>query len=320
MTVDGVCYSMNLISPEEMFIEKDHVQYNAKGVQMKGWKNGFESYVDKETYPARELSNEGMKIRLRMNLKDLPNSKENFLNLIYGLHGFYIIVGNPQDYPRSKENRVFIPTNSRYTLKVTPEMISADETLKKYPLKKRGCLIQDSELNRLKIFKRYSLSNCFLECSAKFSIKRCNCYQFFMPGYTNETCGSDPYHNSFCYESAANAEIERSMIEVQNQNFSNYCNCTPACSSLAYTVFPTFLGTFNISDETFQFSDVTIRFASSEFIPKIRRESSSDLDMLAAIGGALGFFIGASVISIIEFVYYFSIKILVEIVFGKDNR
>lgn len=64
-----------------------------------------------------------------------------------------------------------------------------------------------------------------------------------------------------------------------------------------------------ITNETYHFTDVTVRFSSSEFLPKRRQESYSNLNLWSAIGGTLGLFVGASVISAMEFVYYFTIKI-----------
>lgn len=69
-------------------------------------------------------------------------------------------------------------------------------------------------------------------------------------------------------------------------------------------------GILQIANQTFDFSDVTVRFSSSDFLPKRRQESYSDFEVLSAIGGTLGLFLGASVISVIEIVFYFSFKIL----------
>lgn len=68
-------------------------------------------------------------------------------------------------------------------------------------------------------------------------------------------------------------------------------------------------GIVPITNETYHFTDVTVRFSSSEFLPKRRQESYSNLNLWSAIGGTLGLFVGASVISAMEFVYYFTIKI-----------
>lgn len=93
-------------------------------------------------------------------------------------------------------------------------------------------------------------------------------------------------------------------------------NCVPPCASVNYNVQETMIGVGPLK-KGYNFSDVTVRFSSSEFIPKRRQESYSNLDLLSAIGANLGFFVSASVISVIELVYYFSIRICFQFILSK---
>lgn len=95
-------------------------------------------------------------------------------------------------------------------------------------------------------------------------------------------------------------------------------NCIPPCASLTYNVDETMIGLVPTSKGTYNFSDVTVRFSSSEFLPKRRKESYSNLDLLSAVGGTLGLFIGASFMSVIELVYYFSVKLCLKL-FSNNN-
>lgn len=75
----------------------------------------------------------------------------------------------------------------------------------------------------------------------------------------------------------------------------------------------TLAGQVYTTNHTYNFSDVTVRFSESDFLPKRRQESYSDLEILSAIGGTMGLFVGASVITVFETVYYFSIKIIATV-------
>lgn len=90
-------------------------------------------------------------------------------------------------------------------------------------------------------------------------------------------------------------------------------NCIPSCDSLNYEVQETMTGVEPTTNTSFQYSDVTIKFSSSEFLPMRRQESFSDLELLSAIGGTLGMFVGASFMSLIELIYYFSVKIMLDL-------
>ncbi|XP_063708006.1 pickpocket protein 28-like [Culicoides brevitarsis] len=320
LTPDGLCYSFNLISSKEMFQPNiEHKQYEDMGISSKGWSSneGYANRHTKDTYPMRAERHQ-LKFRLKLDTNDFENiSPKIYLNLGV-FKGFYIYVHHPMDYPYDIQNRVFIPTNSKYDLKIIPDLMLADKSLKKYAMKTRKCSFGDSDETNIKFFNHFSINNCLLECAAKESLKFCECVQFFMPNENKTICGQSERHTQHCYRHSINNMITLDLLKMQNFNFSgSVCNCIPPCSYLSYTVYESMIGDLKISNGSFQFSDVTIRFASTKFIPKRRQESSSDLDMLAAIGGALGLFIGASVISIIEFFYYFSFKLSMRIVFGN---
>lgn len=52
-----------------------------------------------------------------------------------------------------------------------------------------------------------------------------------------------------------------------------------------------------------------VGFNEEHFIPMTRMASSNYIEFLASAGGLFGLFMGASLLSIIEFIYYFTIRI-----------
>lgn len=115
------------------------------------------------------------------------------------------------------------------------------------------------------------------------------------------------------------------------------CNCLPACTSLAYDVSIIKCDVFKESDKTtlrkqewinFQlekkyfpfneklivlFSDqvskLNIFFKENEFITLTRSEIYGPIDFIANCGGLIGLFTGASFLSIVELLYYCSLRL-----------
>lgn len=57
------------------------------------------------------------------------------------------------------------------------------------------------------------------------------------------------------------------------------------------------------------FSRLVVGFNEEHFSPTKRLESFSKTDLLANCGGLFGLFMGASLLSIVEMIYYFTIRI-----------
>jgi Amiloride-sensitive sodium channel len=59
-------------------------------------------------------------------------------------------------------------------------------------------------------------------------------------------------------------------------------------------------------------SEVTFQYKSESFNPYILKRQFTELDFFSYTGGALGLFLGFSVLSFIEIIYYFTIRICFE--------
>lgn len=60
-------------------------------------------------------------------------------------------------------------------------------------------------------------------------------------------------------------------------------------------------------------SQLLIYFKASTFIPQERNELFGTFDFLANVGGLLGLFIGFSLLSMIEFIYFLSLRIICNV-------
>jgi Amiloride-sensitive sodium channel len=59
-------------------------------------------------------------------------------------------------------------------------------------------------------------------------------------------------------------------------------------------------------------SEISVFYKNEKFFPSILKRQCTETDVISYTGGALGLFLGFSVISLIEIVYYFTIRIFFE--------
>ncbi|XP_063708042.1 pickpocket protein 28-like [Culicoides brevitarsis] len=283
-----------------MFQNKNlpYEQYKAKGIPSKGWsyEDGYENEFDADVYPYRGSSltkQLELQLRLQMNVNDFSNSKSQTVKFVETkkedlkwnyeeVHGFWVYIGNPMDYPNMEESKTFIPLNSRMTLNIEPD--------------------------------HYTHENCFLECRVKLS-KAFECVPFFAPSVDNiSICEESLSYNVY----SINDRLVKDLHQMSNMNFTNLqCNCFPSCSSIMYNVHEVMTGSIPILNNTFRYSEVTVKFSSPNFLAKRRQESYSILDLLSAFGGLLGLFVGASVMSIMELIFFFTVKIGIDLLTKK---
>ncbi|XP_044256465.1 pickpocket protein 28-like [Tribolium madens] len=78
-----------------------------------------------------------------------------------------------------------------------------------------------------------------------------------------------------------------------------------------------------LSDDKYV-SSLTIYFKSNDFITSVRNELYGPIDFVANFGGLLGLFTGFSILSLMEIIYFLSVRILCNKVLyrkwaGKDS-
>ncbi|KAJ0178603.1 hypothetical protein K1T71_005378 [Dendrolimus kikuchii] len=145
----------------------------------------------------------------------------------------------------------------------------------------------------LKYFSTYTAHNCWLECLSNYTFMKCGCVGFYMP------------HEL--------AELEASG------NTSFGCRCLPACNTIDYTAEASvsdfdyktlweieYQGTF---DNSSKYSRIVMFFQQPGFIAMRRSKLFGWIDFIANCGGLLGLFLGFSVLSIVEIMYYVTIRL-----------
>ncbi|XP_055000882.1 acid-sensing ion channel 5 [Sorex araneus] len=164
---------------------------------------------------------------------------------------------------------------------------------------------------KLRSFSTYSTSGCLKECKAQHIKTRCGCLPFLLPGNGTE-CDLQKFYN--CVSPTLDYIEIKGLCTVGMHNSS----CPVACeeteypTTISYSTFPSkralkyFSKKLNQSQEYIRENLLNIEINYSDLNYKITQQQKavSVPELLADIGGQLGLFCGASMITIIEIIEY----------------
>lgn len=206
------------------------------------------------------------------------------------------------------------------TIRLQPKIVTTDESLRIVSPSKRHCFFADE--NHLRFFAKYSKENCKLECKSNITSRVCGCVNYYIirkdnfiivkiqilisfslsgDNMTNICTNADRQ----CYE-----DIDSTVNDEGSEEYKS-CNCLSSCNSVEYktTIIQTRLTTLNDS-HGLRYASTSILFEDEEFFAYKRYASFGTVAFLSNIGGLLGLFLGISVLSIVEFFYFFTIRLI----------
>ncbi|XP_010812142.2 acid-sensing ion channel 5 [Bos taurus] len=164
---------------------------------------------------------------------------------------------------------------------------------------------------KLQNFRTYSTSGCLQECKAWHIKKQCGCLPFLLPGNGIE-CDLQKFYN--CVSPVLDHIEIKGLCTVGTHNSSCPVPCeeTEYPAFISYSTFPSqkalkYLSKkLNQSQQYIRENLVNIEINYSDLNYKITQQQKavSVSELLADVGGQLGLFCGASVITIIEIIEY----------------
>ncbi|XP_018563917.1 sodium channel protein Nach-like [Anoplophora glabripennis] len=178
-------------------------------------------------------------------------------------------------------------------------------------IEQRKCrFIQESDLD---VYRYYSHSACCVQCRKNAQIQKCGCAHYLMPNtrpdqqcnITGLDCLSINYND----------------LAVLKPSWANrpglYCDCLPSCTEIELSIVRDFKK--GIAEE------YAIVKLSLEHLPTERFKRNvvrGKLDLVVSMGGATALFLGASILSFVEIIYYFPVRLLTDISRkrGKDRK
>ncbi|KAM7363079.1 ripped pocket [Cochliomyia hominivorax] len=332
LTEEGICFTFNGLKNSDLYRENTY-QYQLMKYQNStkfrytlnnnlSWslEGGYAGDSSVRTYPARVLG-AGTKAGLFVALQSFKQEVDYACR--GPIQGFKVLLHSPDDVPLVSKQFVRIPMSKEVSIAVKPNMITTSAGISEYHPHRRQCFLNCERY--LKYFKIYTQNNCELECLTNFTFAKCGCVKFSMPRTMDmPVCGEDKIH---CYAKAEDDLLFKEFSEgLKNTDF-NYrgeteCNCLPACTSLAYNTeisqanfdledMLRASGEMDFFDEYpgSQMTRLAVYFKENQFITSKRSELYGVTDFLANCGGIFGLFMGFSILSMVEMMYHFSLRL-----------
>lgn len=255
--------------------------------------NNSKSITDK-FYPLKLERGENSVFTLKLLEPSLPNGFVRCLAGSFAVHA-------PDFVPTFIDYNDFRQIVYGMTLDViiSPEITRTEENLRKLNPSARECYFEGER--KLKFFKTYSLANCEEECFSKMIFEHCDCVPFNKPRVENM---------AICLMGSNRGSCEafiKSQLDINSTlNFSTRqnCSCLPTCNSVKYNV--KYFSRYHSEGS----NETVLNFImNTEDIVVYRHyEAFTVSDVISYTGGLLGLFAGISVLSIVEFFYFFFVR------------
>lgn len=313
LTDEGVCFTFNQLNASELYNEERlnehfHVTQHNKSTRFWNGVNLKPNMTEADIYPYRVLSgSEGLRVDLRLYEFDIDYVCSG------PVQSFKILLHSAGEIPQMRKYYYRIPLDHDTMMAVRPNIMNTTESLiKNYKKDQRKCI--DEGERELIFFKKYTQRNCQLDNLAFRTGYRCKCVTFAMPRLPNvPICRSAAQLQ--CVKSVENSLMQ----QVLNKTAISY-NCFPACRSISYDAEMSMarLDRYNHQKAMKQvakiqrkrkYTRVFISFKDEQFFSSRRAEVYTLIDFVANCGGILGLFMGISILSIVEIVYFGTLRI-----------
>ncbi|CAG9858557.1 unnamed protein product [Phyllotreta striolata] len=323
-TEEGICYAFNLLDRRDLFtdIVTFHNKYHSGFPNKWSMEHGYPTSERSETYPRRALFS-GAPFALEAKLSTYE--KDSIITCPTCPKGYKLTISHPLSVPRPKYDYINLPLNYLLTTTVSLDMTSTSKAASKYDPRGRNCYLSDER--KLKFYKIYTQQNCQMECLTNYTLASCNCSSFFMPRELDtRICSGFDYH---CVHNAELNMLDESMkenfLKLNGLQDSTKCDCMPICSNVNYILQHTYMP-FSWKIKNVKYisghhkSMFRIFFKEDQFMTFEKIELRGPIDFLANLGGILGLTAGVSVLSLVEILYYLTLRLIVNIqMFGSCN-
>ncbi|KAI8121738.1 pickpocket protein 19 [Lucilia cuprina] len=154
-------------------------------------------------------------------------------------------------------------------------------------------------------YKAYSFSTCFVDCLRVHQMNECNCSVFSVMPEKNANYKDCDLEGFLCLEKLILVRPDgRNLLPWAKSKYT--CECLPSCTESDFKVVFDYQQKINASNPYLTISVTMPEFATERY----RRQAlRTRLDVVVTIGGILGLFLGASILSGIEFLYYFTLRL-----------
>ncbi|XP_061382293.1 pickpocket protein 28-like isoform X1 [Danaus plexippus] len=315
LTDEGLCCTFNVVHREKMFrnpreLNDMNITFPNPSVE---WtpESGFPDDAPPDGFPWRPQgigTDHGLTLLLDANVAEYYCSSTKTT-------GFKVLLHNPIETPNiAKLGEVYGP-GIEVRVAIEPKILDANPSLKHIDINKRLCLFSSEK--ELFFYRTYSLRNCEMECEARAMLDVCKCVLYYMPkNKTTRVCGTE---DAKCY-----SDMRKYVLNGRTHNCDE---CLPACTEISYTERPSsaplnkeliknYINSLNLatnrSPEYFISNMLIVHFyfENNSFMRFTKEEVFGLTEFLSNTGGLLGLCLGFSMMSLVELLYYLTLRAL----------
>uniref|UniRef100_A0A182WIC2 Uncharacterized protein n=1 Tax=Anopheles minimus TaxID=112268 RepID=A0A182WIC2_9DIPT len=259
-------------------------------------------------YRPKRLSGAGRHVGLSILIDVQPDT---YMAPTKSYFGAEVYIHDSGDFPSDADFEHVAQPGWDVVMSVIPLPIESSSTMSQVPENMRKCYLPEESNAQSK--ENFNLNVCMAECRLRTILKLCNCIPF--------------YYSDLRYFYSLRAD-DGLDSELQDVEFGMDCECKPPCSVLNYNV-QTIASqrrskSFNSSNfggrNVSMYATLNVHFKDI-YCVKYKRDAYMTWDSLVAtFGGIFGLCMGGSVLSIVELIYYFTIKPFTLYQLGKKRK
>ncbi|XP_031353663.1 pickpocket protein 28-like [Photinus pyralis] len=305
-TIHEIPFPAVTICPEAKF---DPQKFNITEMFLRRGRNGTFSKLEEEYLQAAYLICD----------TEFDISNWNQTLTPYSSYKLYdVALHHPCEFP-NMDKHFQLPLDQAVLVAIKPSRITISADLWGYSPNERKCYLAGER--NLTSFRLYTQQNCLTECLANYTFNKCRCIPFHYPLLFSDSTLCGP-RNKYCVKQS---KIDYFKIEAGMES-SQQCDCLPLCASLSYDVETSHTDwnwkiamSITPSQESADlaqnahFSKLNVFYKDLQFLSCKRNAGFGVVDLLSNMGGFLGLFIGFSVTSAIEILYFCSLRIICNI-------
>ncbi|XP_053674694.1 sodium channel protein Nach-like [Anopheles nili] len=270
-------------------------------------------------YRAKRLSGAGRHVGFSVLIDVQPDT---YMAPTKSYYGAEVYVHDSSDFPSDADFEHVAQPGWDVVMSVIPLPIESSSTMSQVPEEMRKCFLPEESDSQTK--ESFNLNVCMAQCRLRTIVKLCNCIPFY---YTDlkiteaknvEMCALKHvaclhYFRRYFYSLRTDKLSESDTKDVE---FGMDCDCKPPCSVLNYNVqtiasqrqSKSFKSANYGGRNVSMYATLNVHFKDI-YCVKYKRDAYMTWDSLVAtFGGIFGLCMGGSVLSIVELVYYFTVK------------
>ncbi|XP_063368781.1 pickpocket protein 28-like [Cydia amplana] len=227
---------------------------------------------------------------------------------------FKILLHNPTETPNIANLGDIYGPGIEARIAIQPRIMDAAPSLQGIDVKKRVCLFSSEKA--LVFYRTYTLKNCEMECEARNMLTLCKCVLYYMPkNKTTRVCGKA---DANCYSNISFIRRGRQMSCEE---------CLPACTEISYyermssarlskamveQYAKRLSGNKTAEYVTNNMLIIHFFFEDLTFTRYTKGEIFGLTEFLSNTGGLLGLCMGFSMMSLVELIYYVTLRALCQ--------